>query len=120
MTLLFQIAAVLAIVGIAFFMVRGGGARHQAIHRVLMLLFILAAASSVFFPQIWTWAAHLVGIGRGADLLLYFLVLTFLGFVASTYRRFRGIEANVTQLARKIALMEGALEGGPHEAPASE
>jgi len=105
MTIIFQILAVITIAVAAFFMLRGGGARHQAIRRILMLLFIVAAASSVFFPQIWTWAANLVGVGRGADLLLYFLVLTFLGFVATTYRRFRNLEQDVTELSRQVALI---------------
>jgi hypothetical protein len=105
MTLLLQILAVLSIVVAAFFMLRGGGARHQAIRRIFMMMFVIAAASSVFFPQIWTYAARLVGIGRGADLLLYFMVLTFLGFVSSTYRRFRQLETNLTDLAREVALI---------------
>lgn len=108
MTFLLQILAVLAIAVAAFVMLRGGGARHQAIRRLLMMLFVIGAASSVFFPQIWTFAARLVGIGRGADLLLYFLVLTFLGFVASTYRRFRQLETNLTDLAREVALIRVA------------
>lgn len=106
MLIVFQILAVVAIALAAFLMLRGGGARHQAIRRIFMLIFIVAAASSVFFPQIWTWMAGLFGVDRGADLLLYFLVLTFLGFVASTYRRFRTLEQEVTDLARKMALFE--------------
>lgn len=106
MLIVFQVLAVIAIAVAAFFMLRGGGARHQAIRRIFMLVFIVAAASSVFFPQIWTWVANLFGVSRGADLLLYFLVLTFLGFVASTYRRFRTLEQEVTDLARQMALLE--------------
>jgi hypothetical protein len=106
MTIIFQILAVVTIVLAAAFMLRGGGARHQAVRRILMLVFIVAAASSVFFPQIWTYLAKLVGVGRGADLLLYFMVLTFLGFVASTYRRFRHLESDVTELARQLALTQ--------------
>src|SRR5690554_612198 len=106
MLIVFQILAVIAIAVAAFFMLRGGGARHQAIRRIFMLAFIVAAASSVFFPQIWTWVASFFGVARGADLLLYFLVLTFLGFVASTYRRFRTLEQDVTELARQLALLE--------------
>lgn len=111
MMLVFQILAVLAIAIAAFFMFRSGGARHQAIRRVFMLLFIVAAASSVFFPQAWTWVANLFGIGRGADLLLYLLVLIFVGFVATTYRRFREIEAQLTSLAREIALLSSRESG---------
>ncbi|WP_111718529.1 DUF2304 domain-containing protein [Homoserinimonas sp. OAct 916] len=114
MLIVFQLLAVLAIAVAAFFMLRGGGARHQAIRRILMMVFIIAAASSVFLPQIWTKLANLFGVARGADLLLYFLVLTFLGFVATSYRRFRALEGQVTELARRIAIDRA---GGPTDVP---
>lgn len=104
MTIVFQILAVLVIAVAAIFMLRGGGARHQAIRRMLLLLFVVAAGSSVLFPQVWTFAASLLGVGRGADLLLYITVLAFLGFVATTYRRFRVLESEITTLARALAL----------------
>lgn len=104
MTIVFQILAIVTIVIAALFMLRGGGARHQAIQRIFLLLFIVAAGSSVFVPQVWTFAAQLLGVGRGADLLLYITVLAFLGFVATTYRRFRRLEHDITELARKVAL----------------
>jgi hypothetical protein len=104
MTIIFQVLAIVAIALAAIFMLRGGGARHQALQRVFLLLFIVAAGSSVLVPQVWTFAAQLLGVGRGADLLLYITVLAFLGFVATTYRRFRRIEHDMTELARKVAL----------------
>ena len=116
MTIVFQILAGVVIILVAFFWLRGGGARHQAVRRIFMLLFGIAAASSVFFPQIWTMVANLVGIGRGADLLLYFMVLTFLGFVATSYRRFRQLELQVTELARQLALSNAAGQGVPPSA----
>jgi hypothetical protein len=103
--LVFQIAAVVAVIIIAFFILRGGGARHQAIQRILLVLFVLGAGVSVFFPQLLTSVAHLVGIGRGTDLLLYVLVVAFLGFAATTYRRNRQLENQITELARQIALL---------------
>ena len=108
MTIVFQIIAVIVIVVAAFFVLRGSGARHQAIRRVVTLLLIVAAASSVFFPQAWTWVANLVGIGRGTDLLVYLLVLIFVGFAATTYRRFRQLEVESTLLARRLALLTAA------------
>lgn len=110
MTIIFQICAVIAILAAGVLLFRGSGARQQALRRVLMFLFILAAASSVFFPQAWTWAANLLGIGRGADLLLYLLVLIFIGFVANTYRRFRQLEASLTTIARDLALLQTQVE----------
>ena len=105
MTIVFQVCAVIAIVGAGVFLLRGG-ARQQALRRVLMFLFVLAAASSVFFPQAWTWVANLLGKGRGADLLLYLLVLFFIGLVATTYRRFRQLETSLTTVARELALLK--------------
>lgn len=106
MTLVFQIAAGAAIVVAGFFFLRAGGARHQAIRRVLALLFVVGAVASLFFPQALTWVANLVGIGRGADLLTYLVVLAFIGFSVTTFRRFRQLEAEQTALARKLALLE--------------
>ncbi len=104
MTIVFQVLVVVAIMTAAWLLLRGRGARHQAIRRVGMLLFMAAVASSVFFPSTWTWVANRLGIGRGTDLLLYLLVVTFVGFVATTYRRFRQVEAEITDLARQLAL----------------
>jgi len=106
MTIVFQITVVSIVVVIAVVMMRNGGARHQAIRRIFMLLFVVAAASSVFFPQIWTAMARVVGIGRGADLLLYLTVVFFLGFVMTTYRRFRHMDTQITDLARQVALAQ--------------
>ncbi|GHD79252.1 hypothetical protein CLV85_0982 [Salinibacterium amurskyense] len=106
MTVIFQTIVVSIVIVIAIVMMRNGGARHQAVRRILMMLFVVAAASSVFFPQIWTTMARLVGIGRGADLLLYLTVLFFLGLVMSTYRRFRQMDTQITELARQLALSQ--------------
>jgi hypothetical protein len=103
--LVFQIAAVVAVIIIAFFILRGGGARHQAVRRILLVLFVLGAGVSVFFPQLLTALANLVGIGRGTDLLLYIMVIAFLGFAATTYRRTRQLESQITELSRRIALL---------------
>lgn len=104
MTIVFQILAVLAIAVAAVLMFRGGGQRHQAARSIMLLLFIVAAGSSVFFPQAWTFVASLLGVGRGADLLLYLTVLAFLGFAVTTFRRFRAVERSLTELTRQLAL----------------
>ncbi len=106
MTIILQVATVVVISAAGFFLVRSSGARHQAIRRVLLMLFVIAAASSVFVPELWGRAATFLGIGRGTDLLLYLLVLVFLAFVATTYRRFRHLEGQNTELARALAILQ--------------
>ena len=115
MTIILQIIIVIVIGAAAFFLARSRGARHQAIRRLLLMVFVIAAASSVFVPEWWTKAANLVGVGRGTDLLLYLLVLVFLAFVATTYRRFRHIEDQNTELARAIAILQATRPVGPDE-----
>jgi hypothetical protein len=105
MVIIFQIVAVLAISVAAYFIFRAGGARQQAIRRIVMLLFIAGVAVSVFFPQSLTWVANLLGIGRGADLLVYVVTIALIAFAATTYRRFRQVEKDQTALARQLALL---------------
>ena len=84
--------------------------------RVALIVFVLFAVASVLFPDVWNALAKLVGVGRGTDLLLYVLIIVFLGFMATSYMRFRGLEFQITQLARRIALDEVGLrpvEGRP-------
>lgn len=101
-----QILLIAAVVVVSALLLRGQEARHQAIRRLMLLLMTVAAVLSILFPVAWTRLAAAVGVGRGADLLLYTLLVAFLGFLATSYRRFREMDARVTELARRIALDE--------------
>lgn len=92
-----------------------GGARHQAIRRLLLLAFIVLAVVSVLSPHLMSTVAHWVGVGRGTDLVLYLLFVLVLGFMASTYRRFRDMERQLTLLTRRLALDEAMLPDVPSE-----
>ncbi|WP_158609511.1 DUF2304 domain-containing protein [Cellulomonas triticagri] len=82
------------------------GARHLALRRVSVLLAAALAALSVLFPDAWNAIAEFVGVGRGTDLLLYGLIVAFLLYMVTTYRRFRDMEQQITLLARRIAVDE--------------
>lgn len=82
------------------------GVRHQAIRRLLLLLFGVASIGSVLVPDVWNSVAHVVGVGRGTDLLLYGLIVSFLGYTVTSYMRFRALEVQITRLARRLALDE--------------
>ncbi len=89
------------------------GARHQAVRRLMLIAFVLLAVVAVLFPPFLTQVAQTVGVGRGADLLLYGLTVTFLGYVAASYRRLRQMEMQVTTLARETALREALRDQRP-------
>ena len=116
-----QVLLIAAIVVLAVFMMRRTGAdSHLAIRRLLMGLFVLAAVLSVLFPQWLSWFAGLIGVGRGTDLLLYALVVIFLAFVYTQYRRNLAMQRKITQLARKIALLEAARSETRQEEPPTD
>jgi small membrane protein len=104
---LIQVVLVVAIVVIALVLVRGAQTpRHRAVRRAMLVCFAAFAALSVVYPNVWNAVANFVGVGRGTDLLLYLLIIAFLGFVVTSYLRFRQMEADLTELARRIALDE--------------
>ena len=107
MLILVQILLVLAVVLVSLVLMRGGSnARHLAVRRLMLIGFATAAVLSIFFPRGLTVVAGWLGIGRGTDLVLYGLVVSFLVFVATTYQRFRQTEISITKLSRRIALDE--------------
>lgn len=103
----FQIAAVIVVAVAALLLFRSsGGAKQQALRRIFMLFCLLVFAFALFFPQAWTAVANFLGIGRGADLLLYLMVFVFLLFGMSVFRKFRTQEKHITELARHLALLQ--------------
>ena len=92
------------------------GVRHQAVRRLLLVAFVVLAAMAILFPRLLTQVAQLLGVGRGADLLLYGLTVVFLGYVAASYRRMRQLEQQVTTLARELALRAAVHDTTEHEA----
>ena len=96
---------ILAFVLFAAVLLRSGGsARTRAIRTLAMLLFLAAAIITVLFPAIINDLAHAVGVGRGADLLLYAFLVVFIAHMLSNARRQSEQDRQITELARSIAL----------------
>ena len=82
-------------------------AQSRAWVKVGYVFFVVGAIYAIVRPNDTTVVAHWLGIGRGADLLLYALVIAFLFTTISAYTRFKDLELRYAQLARAVAL-EGA------------
>jgi len=93
----------------------GDRPRWIALSRPLLWL---AAAVAVWRPDLTTRVAQFLGIGRGADLLLYALALAFLAALFYFYRKSRQLEGDITRLVRHIALTttESVAEQAPSDA----
>lgn len=79
---------------------------------VFWLLLWASGAAAVLWPHFTALAAHALGIGRGADLLLYLSVLVMIAAFFYTYTRFKRVERQLTLLVRRLA-MQNAQQAQP-------
>ncbi len=87
----------------------GKGARGQAIRHLAWLLGLGVGVLAVIFPNTTGTVASWLGIGRGTDLLLYMAIIFFMGYAVTTSVHSRASDRTLTQLARKLALLEAQL-----------
>lgn len=81
--------------------VRGGIRKRIA---TFWLLVWAAAGVTALWPQSTAIAARALGIGRGADLVLYCSVLAMLVGFFYIYTRFRRLDRALTLLVRRLAI----------------
>jgi hypothetical protein len=77
--------------------------------RSLTLTAIGCGGFAVLFPGTVTDVAQAVGVGRGTDLVLYVLAVTFLFVTIALYLRLSDMHDRYVELARKQALLEAEL-----------
>jgi small membrane protein len=71
----------------------------------LLSLFILATLA-VIFPNLLNDIANAVGVGRGADLVLYIFVFAFMAYVTIQYIKQKEHDRVTATLVRRIAIIE--------------
>ena len=71
-----------------------------------------AAAVAILQPNLVQTAAEVLGIGRGADAVLYLFVLAFLWVSFSLYSAHLRLQRQLTQVVRHVAIRE-AVRGTP-------
>jgi hypothetical protein len=70
-------------------------------------------AVTIYDPNLTTVIARLVGITRGADLLIYIVALAFLASWFYFYQKVRTLSGAVTALTRELAIRNPRLPGEP-------
>jgi hypothetical protein len=103
------LALALAFVGLYLLKARRS-ASQQAIRRLVILLALITGFVAVLFPTLTTVMAASLGIGRGADLLLYAFVVFALFYVVHQYRRQLWQEKVTTDLARALTLTQAEID----------
>lgn len=81
-----------------------GRFRSGSIDRIVVLLFGVIGTVMVAMPEWANTLAHLVGVGRGADLIIYFSLVGGAFLFLMLYSRVRLLESRLTILARAEAI----------------
>jgi len=84
---------------------------HQvkAWQKIGVILLTIVGIVVVISPDTSNRIAHKVGVGRGADLLLYLLTLAFIFMILNLYLKNKEEQRRIVTLARKVALLEARL-----------
>ena len=78
--------------------------RSSYFDAILIALFFGTGTFFIFFPDITTRIAHLLGVGRGADMIFYLSILFFAFLIIKLYTKVRKLEQQVTSLVRKESI----------------
>ena len=95
----------MAIILVAFLRTRGD-IQASAWKKIGAVLLFILAIVTVISPNLTNVVATSLGIGRGADLLLYIVTLAFLGNLVGQYSHAKKGQAKLNSLARKVAINE--------------
>lgn len=104
--IIIKVILVVILTFISLKVIRTRSQRSEALRRIGIVLFIIGAFVSIFWPRTLSLIANKAGVGRGTDLLLYLLIVAFLASLANQYRRAQVLERQLTKLARQIALSD--------------
>lgn len=105
--ILIQLILVIAILMIIVsFLYSRNSSQTQAWKKLLLLLFAIAAIVFILDPGLLDSLANFVGVGRGADLLLYALTVAFIFEQLNNYIKNKEEHKRIVILARKIAIEE--------------
>jgi hypothetical protein len=101
-----QWVLLIALLGIAFYLLRAKPtAKSQAIRRLVLILALAGGVVLVLVPDLLFNTAGLLGIKEGSDLLLYLFIVAMMFYVVHQYRRLLWFDKMTTDLAREIALL---------------
>ncbi len=70
------IGAIISIAG--WFFINGSSTRVKAVQKLWIIALAFFGIITILMPEITDQLAHLLGVGRGADLLTYLLTVSFL------------------------------------------
>jgi small membrane protein len=95
------LVTLLVLIGGVYFILHSSRLISRLANLILMGLGIFCVTN----PGITTRMARSVGVGRGADLLLYLLCIVTISVFLQLYRKNRTLDEKLTQVVRHVALL---------------
>lgn len=103
-----MVIQILIIAFAAFAFVRTVGKfRAGELTRTALLLwgaFWVAVTVVTLLPDVTTWFARLIGVGRGVDAVIYFAIIFLYYFVFRIFLRLEKLDHDITLLVRKVSV----------------
>jgi small membrane protein len=78
--------------------------RMRTLNFLFWTLVWLGTASIIIFPDATSFVAHILGIGRGADLIIYASLLVSFYLIFRIHLMLARLEQEITEIVRAIAL----------------
>ncbi len=104
---LIQVLAILFVIFALWRVINKFKRKELKVTEFLMWLFFWLAVSVAFItPESLTLLANLLGIGRGADLVLYVAVVVVFYLMFRIFVRLEKMEKNITKIVRDKALKD--------------
>ncbi len=100
-----------ALVLFVFYIVR---MRSELFDRLVFLVGAAGGIVLVMDPELSTRIANLLGIGRGADLVFYLIIIIGLFYAVGTRSRISRLEQKLTQIVREQAIANPIQGGDPN------
>lgn len=73
---------------------------------IFWFIFWIAVGIIVVLPEVTSFLAQLVGVGRGADLVIYLSIVLIFYIIFQIMVRIERIERNITKIVREVAMEE--------------
>jgi hypothetical protein len=87
--------------------------RSKLTDRVIVLVLTIAAIVLVAHPELATFLAVSVGVGRGVDFVIYLSLFGYGFILIILVSKIRDLEASLIELTRAAALMNARCPGSP-------
>lgn len=105
--MIIQILLILFVVlAVLYVLVNRNKQSGRAWKKIALAMFACLTILTILFPEITSYVAKLLGVGRGADLLLYILVVAFIFYALNGYLRQQDQHDKMNRISRKVAIIE--------------